>query len=244
MAEPFLFVAIPTYDGQVAIEHLHAIVQLAGACEAEGIGCHVETLDGDRIIQRARARLAKAFLAHADATHMLFVDADIAFPPGNILRLLRAEKAVVAGVYPVKNLDWARIRAAALAGAEDIQAAAATYVVRFLPNAENRVEVEGGFAPVAYCGSGVMLIRREVVEKVAEAHPELVADLEELGGTTPMLFEPMVEPETGEYLSEDYAFCRRWRDLGGEVWVDVESRYAHIGHAVYAGSLIQALKPG
>jgi len=244
MAPPHLFVAIPCYGGQVAIEHLHSVVALAAACEAKGIGCHVELLEDDRVIQRARARLAKAFLGHPAATHLFFIDADIGFAPENALRLLAADKDLAAGVYPVKHLDWERIRAAALAGAADIQAAAATYVVRFLPAAGNAVEVDGGFARVAYVGTGFMLVRRAVVERVAEAHPELMAELEELGGLTPMIFEPMVEPETGEYLSEDYAFCRRWRDLGGEVWADVESPLRHVGHAVYAGALIQGLKPG
>jgi hypothetical protein len=82
-----------------------------------------------------------------------------------------------------------------------------------------------------------------VVRRVAEAHPELVADLAGEGRTV-MVFEPMIEPETGEYLSEDYAFCRRWRDLGGEVWADIENPLTHVGHATYSGAVIQALKPG
>jgi hypothetical protein len=239
-----LFIATPCHGGQVAIEHLHSVVRLAAECEARGLGCHVEQLEDDGIVQRARARLARAFLAHEAATHLLFIDADIAFAPEAAFRLLEADKDLVGGVYPVKHLDWERIRAAALAGASDIAAAAATYVVRFLPSATNAVEVdEAGFARVAYVGTGFMLVRRAVVERVAEAHPELTADLEALGGMTPMIFEPMVEPETSEYLSEDYAFCRRWAELGGEVWADVRSRLSHIGHAVYSGSLIEALKP-
>ena len=31
------------------------------------------------------------------------------------------------------------------------------------------------------------------------------------------LFDTLIDSETGEYLSEDYAFCRRWRAQGGEV---------------------------
>jgi hypothetical protein len=44
------------------------------------------------------------------------------------------------------------------------------------------------------------------------------------------LFDTMIDEETGEYLSEDYAFCRRWRKLGGKVWLDTESRLVHIGN--------------
>jgi hypothetical protein len=56
-----------------------------------------------------------------------------------------------------------------------------------------------------------------------------------------MVFETMIEPETGQYLSEDYAFCRRWRDLGGEIWADMQSRLTHVGYTAYSGSLIQAM---
>jgi hypothetical protein len=243
MARPHLFIATPCHGGQVMIEHLNSVLELDAACRGRGIGCQVEHLEDDRIIARARARLAARFLADRQATHLLFLDADIGFAPQNIFRLLDAKRAIVAGVCPIKHLDWERIRAAALAGAQDLQGASATYVVRFLPNADNAVEVsDDGFAPVAYAGTGVLLISREALQRVVEAHPELVAEIED--GPTPMVFEPIIEPETGQYLSEDYAFCRRFRDLGGEIWVDVESRYAHVGRGVYRGALIQALKPG
>jgi hypothetical protein len=241
MAAPRLFLATPCHGGQVTIEYLNAVYRLQAACEARGIGCRVELLEDDRIIARARARLAARFLADPDASHLLFVDADIAFAPEAVFRLLAADRPLVAGVCPAKRRDWPKIRAMALAGAADLETAAAVYVVRFLPNADKSVQVEDGFARVAYAGAGVMLIARAALEQVAAAHPDLTAALAE--GPTPMVFEPMIEPETGQHLSEDYAFCRRFRDLGGEVWADVESAYAHVGHAVYRGALIQALNP-
>jgi hypothetical protein len=106
------------------------------------------------------------------------------------------------------------------------------------------VEVtEDGLAEVAYVGTGFMLVRREALQRVVAAHPELTADLEEEGRTA-MVFEPMIEGETGEYLSEDYAFCRRFRDLGGEVWADVAARFVHVGPHAFAGSLIEAMRKG
>ena len=80
------------------------------------------------------------------------------------------------------------------------------------------------------------------------AHPELRAKMGDMGDKLAreavMVFDTMVEPETGQYLSEDYAFCRRWRDLGGEIWADFEARLTHVGHATYTGSLMQALRSG
>ncbi|HSV02676.1 MAG TPA: hypothetical protein VLI41_05670 [Phenylobacterium sp.] len=245
MAEPpraFVYLAAPCYGGRLTIHFANSILALAGACEARGIGLHVELLANDALIPRARARLAARFLAHAEATHILYCDVDIGFRPENAFRLLDARKEIAAGIYPLKAIDWERVRAAAMAGAADLQAAALSYVVRFLPTADRSVEVDDGFARVAYGGGGFLLIRREALQRIAAAHPELVATLDD-GAQAVMVFDPMVEPETGEHLSEDYAFCRRWRELGGEIWADVESRLTHVGHAAYSGALIRALRP-
>jgi hypothetical protein len=45
----------------------------------------------------------------------------------------------------------------------------------------------------------------------------------------------MIEPSSGEYLSEDYAFCHRWRSLGGKLWLDTQSRLVHVGPREFLG---------
>ena len=45
----------------------------------------------------------------------------------------------------------------------------------------------------------------------------------------------MIDPANGAYVSEDYAFCRRWRNLGGEIWLDLDSRLTHTGPQNFAG---------
>lgn len=243
---PTLYLAAPCYGGEVTIHFLRAVVALQEACRARGVGLHVDLLDSDPLIVRARSRLAAHFLADPKATHLLFCDADIGFAPANAFRLLESGKDIAAAVCPLKNIDWEKVRAAARSGAPDLQAAGLGYVVRFLPTRDNSVEVERGFARVAYGGTGFLMIRREALERIVQAHPELVADVGDVDAETAkvaMIFETTVEPETGHYLSEDYAFCRRWRDLGGEIWADVEARLTHVGAAHYTGSLMQAMKP-
>lgn len=240
---PFIYLAAPCFGGQVSLYFMGSVLRLQEACEARGIGLHVELLASDALITRARSRLAAGFLGHPEATHILFVDADIGFAPENVFRLLDCGKPVVAAVCPLKHIDWEKARAAAKAGVEDLQAAAIGYVVRFIPTPDKSVEVEDGIARVAYGGTGFLMIRREALQRMADAHPELRAVLDD-GAEAVMVFDTLLEPETGEYLSEDYAFCRRWRDLGGDIWADVQARLTHVGHAAYTGSLIQAMRPG
>jgi hypothetical protein len=127
-------------------------------------------------------------------------------------------------------------------------AASVGYVVRFLPDPNNSVNVEEGFAQVAYVGTGFLMIRRDAMQRVCDAHPGLRAKMGDMADSMAkeavMVFDTLIEPETGQYLSEDYAFCRRWRDLGGDIWADFEARLTHVGHTAYSGSLLQALQSG
>jgi len=44
-----------------------------------------------------------------EATHFLFIDADITWDPHDILKLLMADKPIVGGIYPIKNYQWNKI---------------------------------------------------------------------------------------------------------------------------------------
>lgn len=73
---------------------------------------------------------------------------------------------------------------------------------------------------VATCGN-LLLISRPAALALCERHPELQAGLGDVAGSTTtwaaMLFESVIEPQTGRYLSDCDAFCWRWRVLGGVV---------------------------
>jgi hypothetical protein len=245
---PFLYLAVPCYGGNLNLYFVDSLLKLQDACRARGVGLHIDMMGGEALITRGRSRLAAAFLAHPEATHILFIDADIGFPPEQVFRLLEADKDVIAAVCPLKKIDWEKVRAAAKANVADLQTVGLGYVVRFLPTPDNSVHVENGFAKVAYGGTGFLLIKRQAMQNICDAHPELRAKMGDMGDKLApeavMVFDTMIEPETGQYLSEDYAFCRRWRDLGGDIWADFEARLTHVGHAAYTGSLMQALRPG
>lgn len=241
-----IFLATPCYGGMASINYMRSVLDLQAACAERGVGLEVFLGGGDALITRARGTMAGRFLNQTQATHLFFVDADIGFRPENVFRLLDHDADIVGGVYPTKNIDWAKTRAAAQAGLKDLQAASVGYVVRFIPNAANSVELDDdGFGPVSYVGTGFMMIKRQALARICEAHPELLARQSDMTGSVVseaiMVFDTMIEPETGEYLSEDYAFCRRWRDLGGVIKADFASRLTHVGHATYSGSLMDAV---
>jgi len=57
------------------------------------------------------------------------------------------------------------------------------------------------------------------------------------------LFECLIDPATGTYLSEDFAFCKRWTDIGGEIWADIQSSLDHVGPSVFHGDITSQFAP-
>ena len=240
-----VFLATPAFGGLASILFFKSLLDLQPACAARGVGLHIELTGGDALITRARSVMATHFLEETDHTHLMFVDADIGFRPEQLFRLLDTGKDLVGGVYPLKRVLWDKVPAAVRSGLKDIQAASLGYVVSFLPAADQSVELDDdGFGRVASVGTGFMLISRAVLQRLKAAHPELrcrVSDTTGPARDATLFFDTMIDPDTGEHLSEDYAFCRRWRGVGGEVFADFKSRLTHVGHAAYSGSLLDAV---
>ena len=241
-AHPHLVVATPCYGGMVSCNYTVSLLGLQQACAQLGIGITFKLLGGDSLITRARNLAVQQFLSLPDATHLLFIDADIGFAPEQALALLAADKDVCGAVYPLKRLDWPRIRDHAVAGVGDLPASALNYVVDLLgPDAPS---IDQAFFRVRYLGTGFMMIKRNVFARMAARYPEThyrtlhlgVAGADS-GGDANAFFDCMIDPDSGAYLSEDYTFCKRWLDMDGDIWAYAASRLTHVGTQSFDGDL-------
>ena len=243
MQKPHVVIATPCFGGLLTQVYMQSVTRLMTAV-GDQIELSLMLLGNDAMITRARATLVAKFLDNREATHLMFVDSDIGFEPEQFARLFRQDKDFTAALYPVKEFDWERFHAHRASG-ESADTAGLNFVGTLCSGDD--LKIEGDFATARFVGNGFQLIRRSVIELLATAHPELkfqaihARDYPESPGTENRyaLFDPIIDADSGEYLSEDYAFCKRWRDLGGEIWVDLKSRLTHVGSNDFRGDCSQ-----
>jgi hypothetical protein len=238
-----LAIATPCFGGQVSSIYAASIFKLQRALRAvPDVELVIHLRDGDALITRARADLVALFLDDPTATHLLFVDADIGFEPDQVMRLIASGADVVGGAYPIKRVNWDKARKVVESNRPNIRSAVLDYVLEV--EDPERIAVVNGFARVRYAGTGFLMIRRHVLERMCSDYASLrfrrehsIADPLAASPHRFALFECMIDQATGIYLSEDFSFCRRWTDLGGEIWADLESRLDHVGPATFHGNV-------
>jgi len=216
-----LMLAVPCYGGLLTAATMRGVLETQRAAIAAGIPFAVATVTNESAVARARNALVARFLA-SPASHLLFVDADIGFGADAVLRLLGHGRDVIGGLYRTKRADVAE------------------WVAEFAPGPDGTVRSEPatGAVEVARIGTGFLMIRRAVFERLAAAMPETRYLSEE--GIVHALFDTGIMPGTGEgdpgrYVTEDYLFCGRWRAIGGTVWCDPSIGLEHRGSVGLTG---------
>ncbi len=239
----------PCYVSNVTMNYVVSCFDLIRESTRRGLNFNTH-LHSESLVTRARNEIVKFFLAHEEYTHLFFIDSDVVFRPEAAFRLLLANRDVASGIYPIKRFNWPAEGLPAGMTQEQFEAAYTDYP--FNPIARNGEKLADlvdadGFLEVAEAPTGFMVIKRHVFHEMMRRYPELqyVPDgppNNPLAKFYWLFFDCMVDPDSGRYLSEDYAFCRRWRDIGGKVHADLDSRLTHLGQHLFRGNLAESLR--
>lgn len=209
-----ILVATPAHTGTVFDNYLRSVITTVTSGIERGVQVDVMTIAGESLINRARNNFLSYFLG-GDWTHLFFIDSDIGWDAEAFWRLVDSPWDIACGTYPLKRLDWHAMAAAGDAAAA--KHASRVEVTNFLDGAEVQPD---GFVPVLDAGTGFMCISRAAVYALAGHYQDLIYADEGTQAGRIALFDTMIHD--GRYLSEDYAFCRRWQLLGGVVMVDTQ----------------------
>jgi len=245
------FIATPCYGGQLNEPYFRSVIKMMTFFNGHQIPLAFGTIANESLVTRARNVLVAYFLA-SDYTHLMFIDADIEFQTEDILKLYAHKKDVVVGAYPKKGVAWDKIRSNLTDPANkdkelsdrDMASFGSDYAInfKFVDKETKTIGVENGLIKLHDAGTGFMMISREAILKMIKAYPEFKynndvninnADLKEHFYA---LFDTSIDPIDRRYLSEDYTFCRRWQEIGGDVWLDPSISLNHYGHFCFQGN--------
>jgi len=222
---------------------MKSIVNLQMLLMREGVQLMLDTTENESLVHRARNVSIGRFMQKTDADYFMFIDADVEFDAQSVLRLLRSGHEVSVAVYPKKVVMWDQAREAVENGDERNMALLSSSLVANI--GATRRSVVNGFVEVLDGPTGFMMISREALTKMHEHYPELNCkndhqnrDFDEYCA----LFDCMIDPESKRYLSEDYAFCRRWQQMGGKIYADCNTTLGHVGNLPFSGCLNDRLK--
>ena len=235
---PSLFLSTPCYGGVCLQAYAESVLKLQRMCAQNGVQLMLDTTENESLVHRARNISVARYMIRTQADYFMFIDADVKFEPESVLRLLRSGHDISCAVYPKKVVMWDQAEKAVLSNdTRDLNKLAASLVMNFK---SNNTPVKDGFVEVLDGPTGFLMIKRDVFTRMFEKYPELNCkndhqnrDLDEYFA----IFDCLIDPETKRYLSEDYAFCRRWQQMGGQIFADVTTTLGHVGNIRFMGKL-------
>lgn len=209
-----LFLATPSMRDSLKGGYVRSLLNTQNLIRALNLPIDYFLHAREGMIDRARDHMTAAFMASA-CSHMLQIDDDIEWPAEAVVRLLTHARHhdVVMGIYRRKRPEI-------------------DYPVCWLPDSNQRLHVhpESGCVEIEAGPGGFLLVSRAAIHRLQEAHPELHYETcREFDAQRYALYAGLQEGLTR--FGEDISFCRRWRAVGGQVWMDPYIDLVHWGDA-------------
>ena len=225
-----IFVPLICYNHTCNTEYMMSILKLLNAAKNSNLNISFYPIFFESLVSRARNAAVAHFLEDKENTHILFIDSDIIFEPEDVFKLIKANKEVVAGIYPKKYIVWDRLKQYPEAERVDF------------PIGGQIKMTEDNFLEMDYLPTGFLLISRTAINKIIKQYPELkykndIDGYMSAGDNFYDLFK--VGIRNGIYESEDWGFCSLWKSVGGKVLIHPEINVKHLGWHEYEGNLLK-----
>lgn len=229
-----LFVGTPMYGGMCCSDYVDSMLALQEACLVNNIKMTRVFLGNESLVQRARNKIAKEFLA-SGADYLMFIDADQCFGPNDVARMIKSNKSLIGGAVPMKAINWQDVRKGSTQNHPDLNKLTGVFNVNELEG--HTMQNPNEPFQVKHIGTGFMLIKREVFETLK---PHVGWYVDKTWGQTVAKpnktydFFKVINVDN-QLLSEDYSFCHAYRELGGEVWLAPWCQLGHVGAYTFSG---------
>ena len=253
-----LLILMPT-GGQIDTPAVHSLLGLTQALLKRGVPFALKTYEWSDLVI-SRNYLMSFFLAQKNFSHALLLDSDMSYQPQLFFDLLDFDADFTCAAYPQRQMRWQVFRnliereaakpEAERAPTDRLLAESYRYNVSEVFDAGEPwpFESRDGFRKVPGAGTGFMLLRRAVPERMVDTKVALpVPGFNGSGypGADFHDFFSHLRGRGGAVLhGEDTSFCRRWIEgCGGEIWCHETARITHHGNLAFMGNYGLAKKP-
>jgi hypothetical protein len=215
-----IFVAIPAHSGTWTVPTGLSLIHAQAEALRNGWDFQVYNRSGDADLAQARNVLAAKFLS-TDCTDLLMVDSDVSWHEGEFLRIMTHEVDFVAGAYRQRT--------------DEVE----HYPILWPDKKQMWVDPKTNLPLLDVEGVplGFVRVTRNCMERMAAAKAETYFyDPTIPGIEVHWIFDFTWDGNVRR--SEDFAFCRLWKSLGGTIWLDPALGIDHTGIKTFEGDLM------
>ncbi len=167
-------------------------------------------------VERAINNTLTELTERDDFTDVLLIDSDESWEPQDVVRLLFHPEEIVGATYPMKN-NWSEY-------VGTVKQEDGVPIGKMLADGTALLEADR-------LAAGFLRLKVSALRKWAEAYPDLKSH--EPDGAKTQFFSRMLVD--GVMHCQDMAFCRRWQDIGGQLWLDPMVKIGHWGMVCHSG---------
>lgn len=216
-----LLIATPCGNHRLHQTYVKSLIETIVTLRELGATVAWSEISGSANLPNARAILMGRFLA-SDYTHMLQVDDDMGWSVGDVIKMLSHKRDFIAG-------------AGILQGNRGFAATSMDELGNAVPF---ELEMPSGLLSMTSVGGAFVLVTKACMQKMADSYPEL-----EFTPIRGLRCWGVYHPDIAGKLDvgEDYVFCKRWKAIGGKVWVMPSVRLSHAGETLMIGAFEDVL---
>ena len=214
-----VLIALPCYGGMVSDKTAKGLFNLGKELRTHKIDHGLLTMANESLITQGRSKMANFFMNNTKYERILFIDADVGFEPKDVFDLLKYDKDIICGAYPMKTIP-----------------------LRYNYNVTKPVVEEGELVKIDNVGFGFAMIKRRVFESIAQKYGDELkyypADNSENYKITEKehhnSYHYFLEMKKDmNYLPEDFSFFERAKSVGYTAWLNSNIRLPHVGSHVF-----------
>ncbi len=254
--QPFICILVSCYSGTCGIEFVDSLIKTVDVCKMSKIRCKYFFMKEDMLIHRARNNLVAKALSIKDVTHITFIHPNMKWNPYDIFKLLVADKYIIGGASPVKNIRWREMTEhpncisifndknhTSIPNEVFLQHKLTHYNIKF--DDIKNVNISKNMTKVKEIAFDFIMLKRIVFEKMFSAFPKtkytdnsgFLQDSENDYAYT--LFD--IYNEKNIILSDEIVFSKRWQNMGGSIWIDITIGLTHTGLYDYNGNYYNSI---